>query len=139
MATVAGRLRNRVTLQLRSVERLLVHTYVPTLMTSFRVVWLLPDRGYSIPSPTLLGAYAAATDRDAESNGIPVWGFGRGESKELISRRYFRAAERDGRFGVVLIGVAQEKAIAWRGWRRGGPGWSPAFRVWTSPGFVESG
>lgn len=34
--------------------------------------------------------------------------------------RLFQAAERERRFGVVLIGVAQEKAIAWRGLRRGG-------------------
>ena len=36
-------------------------------------------------------------------------------------------AERDGRYGVVLIGVAQEKAYAWRGWRDGGNDEHPHF------------
>ena len=45
--------------------------------------------------------------------------FKKGESKEQAARRYMRKAERDGRFGVVMIGVAQEKTSAWRGFRRG--------------------
>jgi hypothetical protein len=35
--------------------------------------------------------------------------FKKGDVKEDIAREYFKRAERDGRFGVVLIGVAQEK------------------------------
>jgi hypothetical protein len=62
----------------------------------------------------------AAIDRFAERHQFPVLRFGKSGSKEQIVRHYFEAAEREGRFGVVLIGVAQEKAIAWRGWRRGG-------------------
>jgi hypothetical protein len=38
-----------------------------------------------------------------------------------------RAAEREGRFGVVMIGVAQEKTSAWRGFRRGGSDSHPHF------------
>jgi hypothetical protein len=37
------------------------------------------------------------------------------------------AAERDGRFGVVMIGVAQEKASAWKGYRAGGSDAHPHF------------
>lgn len=36
-------------------------------------------------------------------------------------------AERDERFGVVMIGVAQEKTSAWRGFRRGGSDSHPHF------------
>jgi hypothetical protein len=38
-----------------------------------------------------------------------------------------RTAELDGRFGVVMIGVAQEKTSAWRGFRRGGSDSHPHF------------
>jgi hypothetical protein len=116
VATIASLLRDHVTLQVRSVDRLFMQAYVPKLMTSFQVVRFLLDRGYRSPSPTLLGkigrAYVAAIDRFAERHGIPVLRFGKGESKEQIARRYFRAAEREGRFGVVLIGVAQERRRA---------------------------
>ena len=76
MATIASLLRDRVTLRVRSVDRLFLQAYVPRLMTSFQVVRFLLDRGYSIPSPALLArigrAYVAAIDRYAERNRIAV-------------------------------------------------------------------
>jgi hypothetical protein len=141
VATIASLLRDHVTLQVRSVDRLFLQAYVPKLMTSFQVVRFLLDRGYSIPSPVLLGkigrAYVAAIDRFAERYRIPVVRFGKGESKEQIARNYFRAAEREERFGVVLIGVAQEKAMAWRGWRKGGPDGHPHFEFGRQAIFVN--
>jgi hypothetical protein len=141
VATIASLLRDRVTLQVRSVDRLFLQAYVPRLMTSFQVVRFLLDRGFNIPSPALLGkigrAYVAAIDRFAARHAIPVLRFGKGESKEQIARRYFQAAEREGRFGVVLIGVAQEKAMAWRGWRRGGPDGHPHFEFGRQAVFVN--
>jgi hypothetical protein len=141
VATIASLLRDHVTLQVRSVDRLFLQAYVPRLMTSFQVVRFLLDRGFPIPSLALLGkigrAYVAAIDRYAETNGIPVLRFGKRESKEQIARHYFRAAEREGRFGVVLIGVAQEKAIAWRGWRRGGSDGHPHFEFGRQQVFVN--
>ena len=141
MAGIASLLRDHVTLRVRSVDRLFLQAYVPRLMTSFQVVRFLLDRGFTIPSPALLAkigrAYVAAIDRFAADNAIPVLRFAKGDSKEQIARRYFRAAEREGRFGVVLIGVAQEKAIAWRGWRRGGPDSHPHFEFGRQAVFVN--
>jgi hypothetical protein len=141
VATIASLLRDRVTLQVRSVDRLFLQAYVPRLMTSFQVVRFLLDRGHPIPSPALLGrigrAYVEAIDRYAADHGIPVLRFAKGESKEQIARRYFQSAEREGRFGVVLIGVAQEKAIAWRGWRRGGRDSHPHFEFGRQAIFVN--
>jgi hypothetical protein len=141
VATIASLLRDRVTLQVRSVDRLFLQAYVPKLMTSFQVVRFLLDRGNPIPSPALLGkigrAYVAAIDRFAADNEIPVVRFAKGESKEQFARRYFAAAEREGRFGVVLIGVAQEKATAWRGWRKGGSDGHPHFEFGRQQVFVN--
>ena len=141
MATIASLLRDHVTLRVRSVDRLFLQAYVPKLMTSFQVVRFLLDRGFLIPSPALLGkigrAYVAAVDRFAERNAIPVLRFAKGESKEQIARHYFRAAERESRFGVVLIGVAQEKTTGWRGWRRGGSDGHPHFEFGRQAIFVN--
>jgi hypothetical protein len=60
VATIASLLRERVTLRVRSVDRLFLQAYVPKLMTSFQVVRFLLDRGYPIPSPALLGRIGRA-------------------------------------------------------------------------------
>jgi hypothetical protein len=61
------------------------------------------DRGFSIPSPALLGrisaGYVKTIERFASKQRIPVVHFKRGESKELVARRYTQRAERAGRFG----------------------------------------
>jgi hypothetical protein len=104
---------------------------VPKLMSEGLLVRFLLDRGAVIPSPALLGKmgsrYAAAIERFAARHAIPVVRFGRGESKEELARPYLEAAAREGRFGCVLIGVAQERARVWRGWRRGGSDGHPHF------------
>lgn len=131
MATIASLLADHVTLQVRSVDRLFLQGYVPRLMTEGMVVRFLLDQGNPIPSPALLGkigrAYVQAIERFASELEIPVVRFGKGESKEEAARPYFERAEADGARGVVMIGVAQEKTSAWRGWRDGGPDGHPHF------------
>jgi hypothetical protein len=131
MATIASLLRERVTLQVNSVDRIFLAGYVPKLQSEGQVVRFLLDRGFPIPSPAALGkigqAYVRAIERFAAHHRIPVVHFKKGESKELVARRYMRRAEREGRFGVVMIGVAQEKTSAWRGFRRGGSDAHPHF------------
>ena len=131
MATIESLLRERVTLEVRSVDRIFLAGYVPKLQSEGQVVRFLLDRGYPIPAPAALGkigrAFVDAIDRFALRHDIPVVRFDKGASKEEIARPYLRAAERDGRFGVVMIGVAQEKTMAWRGFRRGGSDSHPHF------------
>lgn len=131
MATVRSLLRDHVTLQVRSVDRLFLQAYVPKLMSEGLLIRFLLDRGFTIPSPALLGkigaGYKRALERFASERNVPVVHFSRRESKEEIARPYFEQAEREGRFGVVLIGVAQERARVWAGWRAGGPDGHPHF------------
>jgi hypothetical protein len=131
VATIASLLADHVTLRVRSVDRLFLQGYVPRLMTEGMVVRFLLDRGNPIPSPALLGkigrGYVTAIESFAAEAEIPVMRFVRGVSKEDTVRPYFERAEADGRTGVVLIGVAQEKTSAWRGWRDGGPDGHPHF------------
>jgi hypothetical protein len=131
MATIASLLEERVSLQVNSVDRIFLAGYVPRLQSEGMLVRFLLDRGFQIPSPALLGkigaGYVRAIERFAKRNRIPVVHFKRGESKELMARRFMREAEREGRFVVVMIGVAQERCPVWRGYRAGGPDWHPHF------------
>jgi hypothetical protein len=142
VATIESLLREHVTLRVCSVDRLFLAGYVRRLQTPGQVVGFLKEaRGYPIPSPAALGkiskAYVEAIDRFAAENEIPVVRFAKRESKEERARPYLEAAERAGRFGVVMIGVAQEKAYAWRGWRRGGSDARPHFEYARQSVFVN--
>ena len=142
MATITSLLADHVTLQVRSVDRLFLAGYVPKLQCAGQLVGFLNARaGGTIPSPAILGrvgrAYVDAVDEFALSNAIPVVRFKRHERKEDIAQAYFKAAERDERFGVVLIGVAQERASAWRGWRDGGNDTHPHFEFARQAVFVN--
>ncbi len=142
MATITSLLRDHVSLQVRSVDRLFVSGYVPRLRCDGQLIRFMLDRaGGNIPSPAILGrvgrAYVDAIDRFALDNEIPVVRFARNECKEDVARAYFRRAERERCFGVVLIGVAQEKASAWRGWREGGNDAHPHFEFGRQAVFVN--
>jgi hypothetical protein len=131
VATISSLLADHVTLQVRSVDRLFFQGYVPRLQTKFQVVRFLLDRGFPIPSPVVLGRigreYVKAVEHFIVEREIPVVRFQRGDVKEDIAREYFKAAEREGRFGVVMVGIAQERTSAWRGWREGGSDGHPHF------------
>jgi hypothetical protein len=131
VATISSLLADHVTLQVRSVDRLFFQGYVPRLQTQFQVIRFLLDRGFRIPSPVVLGRiggeYVKAVERFIAEREIPVVRFVKGDVKEDIAREHFKAAEREGRFGVVMVGVAQERTSAWRGWRDGGPDGHPHF------------
>ena len=131
MATISSLLADHVSLQVRSVDRLFLQGYVPRLMTEGQVIRFLLDRGFPIPSPAVLGrisrAYVQAINRFVADREIPVVRFVKGDVKEDIAREHFKRAEAEGRFGVVMVGVCQEKTSAWRGWRDGGPDGHPHF------------
>jgi hypothetical protein len=132
VATISSLLADHVTLRVASVDRIFLAGYVPRLGCDGQLVRFLLDRvGGNIPSPAILGRigrdYVEAVDRFAIDNEIPVVRFAKGACKEDLARPYLRAAERAGRCGVVMIGVAQEKAYAWRGWRDGGNDEHPHF------------
>jgi hypothetical protein len=141
VATIRSLLRDHVTLHVRSVDRLFLQAYIPKLMSDGMVIRFLLDRGFPIPSPALLGrigrAYVEAIERFASERAIPVVRFGKGASKEEVARPYFERAAREGRFGVVLVGVAQEKTSAWRGWREGGSDGHPHFEFRRQSVFVN--
>jgi hypothetical protein len=122
MADYSTLLRDRVTLTVRSVDRIFLQGYVPHLQTpGWCARYLREQRGFGYPSSRAFGevgkAYEKAIRNFAEENAIPVIRFAKGDSREEIARPYLDAAAAAGGKGTVaLIGVGQEKASAWRSW-----------------------
>jgi len=117
-------LTDRVSFRLRSFDRLYLNLYLPLLQTSGQVAHFLRDvRGNFLPSPALFGAmtrdFVARIERYAVAHGLEPIRFQRGERKEERIAPLFAAAEREGRGGVVAIGIAQERASSWWGRARG--------------------
>jgi len=126
MTNYATLLRDHITLSCRSIDRIFLQAYVPKLQSVGQVcLFLNRQRGYRIPSSAAFGqigeAYVAAIHRWAEANRVPIRYFAKGDNKEKIAEPLLRAAAEQGGDGkVVLIGIAQEKASAWRSWKKKG-------------------
>ena len=121
MAEYTTLLRDHVTLKCRSIDRIFLQAYVPKLQSVGQVcIFLRWQRKFKIPSSAAFGqigeAYVKAIHKFAEGHHIPVVHFQKGQNKEEVARPYLEAAAREGQDRVVLIGIAQEKASAWRSW-----------------------
>ncbi len=108
-------LKDHVTLQLESIDRLYLNGYVPDLQHGAGLVrFLSQHRGHPIASPALLGQitgkFVAEVNAFAQCQAIPLVHFERHESKD--KRAHQLRAHRAVREAVVFIGVAQEKANA---------------------------
>jgi len=142
VATISSLLADHVSLRVRSVDRILLAGYVPALQSDGLLVRFLNQRaGETIPSPAILGkiarSYVEEINAFAKAREIAVVRFSKGVVKEDVARPYMQAAEREGRSGVVMLGVAQEKAFAWRGWRDGGNDAHPHFEFGRQAIFVN--
>jgi hypothetical protein len=120
MPNIAELIKDHVTLTVDCVDRLYLNAYVPRLHSSGGVVGFLRQRGASIPSPALFGqitdAFKAALRSWADDRQIPWIEFKKGDRKDDVVEPYRRRFQ--GANGIVLVGVAQEKAKAWRGVKR---------------------
>jgi hypothetical protein len=111
--SVAELLDGHVALEVECLDRVYLNAYVPTLQVSGQVVRFLTDhRGYPIASPALFAKignrFREDVKRFAIAHDIPLIRFRKGDRKIDVVRRWLDAAERQGRSGVVAVGVAQE-------------------------------
>jgi hypothetical protein len=115
MPNVAEIITEHVTLDVQCIDRLYLNGYIPRLLSEGGVVAFLRHVGAAtVPSPALFGQI---TDRFkgrlrawCARRGIPWLEFKKGERKDDVVHPYrvrFRGT------GVVLVGVAQERALAW--------------------------
>jgi hypothetical protein len=120
MTTLNEILKEHVTLDIECIDRLYLNGYIPQLQTAGQLVTYLRHLGYVIPSPALLGdltmAYKRAVEALAEREQIPLLTFDRKERKDDVVAGYRQRYDKGE--GVVVIGVAQEKAEAFKAHKR---------------------
>jgi hypothetical protein len=121
--TVAQLLEDHVTLSIESVDRLYINGYVPKLQVPGQLVRYMTERlDKPIPSPAILGDVTTRLVGDIKDfvarEDIPLIHFERGQRKDDVAaeqRSRYRA-----RHGVVFVGVAQERAYAFKSSKRPG-------------------
>jgi len=124
MPNVAQLIRDHVSLSNTCIDRLYINGYVPTLQTSGGLCnFFTKHLGNQIPSPALFRPLHDRFIRDVrrmvQLHDIPLVHFKRGQRKDDIANEYrakFNADE-----GVVLVGVAQEKASSFKARKVIGP------------------
>lgn len=110
---VSAILREHVTLEVESLDRVYVNVYVPQVQYEGGVVaFLHQQRAAKIASTALVGpmtdAFVAAIKAFAKGHNIPLVSFRKGQRKDDVAKEY--RAKCTGKEGVRFIGVAQEKA-----------------------------
>jgi hypothetical protein len=150
--------RDHVSLSIGCIDRLYLNGYVPALQTPGQLVsYMTRHLGKPLASPALLrpihDRFIAEVEAFAKRFQVPMISFERGQRKDDVVNRW-RARYR-GREGVVVIGVAQERAWSFRASKRQDGGHvsfdfsrQPVYvkhyyfyvqdRVW-GPGFVKVG
>jgi hypothetical protein len=123
-------IRRHVSLEVRCVDRLYLHAYMPKLQTSGGLCYFLHDYlGYRVPSPALFkprhDRFVAAVQQFARDHRVPLVAFEHGDSKDALVNTY--RAQRPAREGVVIVGVAQEKMRSFKAHARQHPGSTPTF------------
>jgi len=118
MPNINDLLGDHVTLEVECLDRIYLNGYIPTLQLPGQLVsFLVEHRKQKIPSPVLLHRMTQGFVQDvkgyAGENDIPIVHFERGQRKDDVAAQMRR--ENPVKDGVVFIGVAQEKAYAFKG------------------------
>jgi hypothetical protein len=113
---VAEIIKDHVTLEVRCLDRLYLNAYVPRLQSPGGVIdFLVRACRQKIASPAIFGqltdAFKTRLRRWATEQQIPWIEFRKGERKDTVVQRYRERFRKPS--GVVVIGVAQERAWAW--------------------------
>jgi hypothetical protein len=118
---VAELVRDHVTLELESIDRMYLNGYVPGVQTPGGFIRFIKSQlGMSIPSTAAVAgmrdAFLRAIDAFVERDGVEVVEFAKGQRKDDIAQE--RLARFEGREGVLFVGKAQEKVSVFRTTKR---------------------
>jgi hypothetical protein len=114
---VAEILQNHVTFELEAIDRMYLNAYVPSLQTGAGFVYFAKTHlGARVPSTMMVAPmsqqFVEAITRFADTQGVDLIAFEKGQRKDDIAQKYLAAF--DGDEGVLFIGKAQEKASVFR-------------------------
>ena len=115
--SVSEIIREHVTLEVESIDRMYLNVYQPQLQRDLGVVGFFRfHRGQPFASASLMASmtrtFVANLESFAKSRQIPVITFQKGQRKDDVAKAYL--ARFDGDEGVLFIGKAQEKASVFR-------------------------
>lgn len=118
MPNIPELLNGHVTLEVECLDRLYLNGYIGPLATPGGLVTFMREQlDKPIPSPVVLGQvtekFRDGVKAMAERQQIPVYQFNHKERKDDVANQFRR--ERGTRDGIVFVGVAQEKALAYQG------------------------
>jgi hypothetical protein len=127
---IADIIRHHVSLEVRCIDRLYLHAWMPKLQTSGGLCYFLQEYlGHPIPSPALFkpihDRFVTAVETFAQRQHLPLITFEAKQRKDDVVAAYRRRFP--GRDGVVVIGVAQEKMRSFKAQKRRGPGTKVTF------------
>lgn len=122
--SLAEILREHVTLEVESIDRMYLNIYIPNLQRESGASWFLKQqRQYPVASSAAMApisrAFIEAIEKYAERHQVPLLRFEKGQRKDDVVAPYLRQAA--GREGIVLIGKAQEKTTTFRTTKGHGP------------------
>lgn len=115
--SVATILREHVTLEVESIDRMYLNVYVPLLQSAAGVAhFFRAHRGATFASSALMdpisAAFVAALERFAHTQSVPLLTFAKGRRKDEVAAEHLaRFTEEE---GVLFIGKAQEKTAVVR-------------------------
>jgi hypothetical protein len=114
---VAEILQHHVTFELEAIDRMYLNAYVPSVQTGGGFVYFLKSQlGVRVPSTVMIAPmsqqFVNAMEHFAETEGVDLVTFARGQRKDDVAQQYLAAFEGDE--GVLFIGKAQEKASVFR-------------------------
>jgi hypothetical protein len=110
-------LRDHVTLEVESIDRMYLNLYVPKLQYEGGIAsFFRYHRGATFASSALMApmtnAFVAGLKAYAKTNEVPLVHFAKGQRKDDLAAEYL--AQFDQEEGVLFIGVAQEKVSVFR-------------------------
>jgi len=122
--SVAEILDDHVTFELEAIDRMYLNAYVPSLQTGGGFVYFLKTQlGVRIPSTVMAAPmsrrFVEAMERFAETEGVDLVTFEKGQRKDDVAHEYL--ANFEGDEGVLFIGKAQENASVFRTEKRRRP------------------
>ncbi len=120
MPTIADVLRDKVALDIESVDRVYLNGYIKDLhMPGGVVLFIRNQKGWPLPSPQMLynmtDDFHAAVERFATQQGLEIVTVEKGDSKEEMA--HAALARCPTKEGVILIGKARETSTGLKGRR----------------------
>ena len=118
MPNINDLLGDHVTLEVECLDRIYLNGYIPIMQLPGQLIsFLVGHRKQKIPSPALLHQMTQKFVQDvkeyAEENEIPIVHFEHRQRKDDVAAQMWQ--KHPVKDGVVFIGIAQEKAYAFKG------------------------